>query len=475
DLGPARAVQLRWRQGAAGTPAVAVREGCVWDVAEAGDRLTACYLARVTAGAATGFGFDLPAELEPVRVAVQALTPGAAAAIAGWTLGAEANGLRPLRVDLAGPADGRLLVTLECVRRGPPTRRPVLRFPRPVGVERLGGVYGLRAAGVAVEAVERAGVIDFAADALFREFGEVRDLRLSPAAPPLAFSPQPGAEAELRPVLRPGPEPPAVTQDVTWRVGPTRADGEGAVRWAGKDPVPAVEFAVPGARVLEVRGADVAGWGQADGRVQVWLRRPTKGGEVGWVAAADPAAGAASADLPAAVVADTKGTVATLRVFPAGGLTARAEPGRGWRAVPVSVGRGLVFRADGPGLPVRVALSPVPADPVPPPRPVERTEVPPPPAEAVTPSAQPVPAVLPSDPPPALPIRTAAGWGSGVLLVAVLFLLLPRRTWPEQVGLLGGLFGMAVAGGPVIGLAAWGAARTGWVVSRWWRTVAATG
>jgi hypothetical protein len=470
DLGAARAVHLRWRQGAAGPATVAVREGCVWDVSEAGDRLTACYLARVTAGAATGFRFDLPPELEPVRAAVQGLTPGAQAPVARWSVGAEADGVRPLQLDLAGPAEGRLLVTLECVRRGPPTRRPVLRFPRPVGVEREGGVYGLRANGVAIEGVERSGVIDFAADALVREFRDVPALGLAPATPVLAFSPQPGAAAELRPVLRPGPDPAEASEEVTWRVGPTRADGEGVIRWAARDPVPAVEFAVPGVRVAEVRGAEVAGWGEVNGRVQVRFRRPARGGVVRWAGTVEvPRPGAV--ELGSAAVANAKPGSTVVRVIPADGFDVRAGQNTGWRPA-TPAGRGLTFRADGPAPPVRVEVVPAsserPRPPAIPTAPEPRPAAPPP---AVAPQPAPAPAT-PGDPATALPVRTAAGWGLAVLLVAVLFVLAPRPTWPEQVGLLGGLFGAAVAGGPAVGLAAWGLARAGWLVSRSWRPAA---
>lgn len=473
DLGGARTVVLRWRPVAAGPAAVAVREGCIWDVTEAGDRLTACYLARVTSGAATGFRFDLPPELEPVRVAVQALTTGAPAA-ARWAVGPEADGVRPLQIDLAGPTDGRLLVTLECARRGPPTRRPVLRFPRPVGVEREAGVYGLRASGVTIEGVERAGVIDFAADAFGGEFRTVPDLRLAQAVPSVAFSPQPGAVAELRPSLRPGPDPGEAAEDVTWRVGPTRADGEGVIRWAAPGPVPAVEFAVPGARVAEVRGADVVGWGESGGRVQVRFRRPVRAGAVRWSGSVDrPADGVVA--LPAAAVAGLKPGGTTLRVIPADGWEVRADPAEGWRPAP-AVGPGATFRSDSPTGPVRARV--VPSSVAPPPRSKPQAPaagavvIPTPPAQ---PAVPPAPPTSTPDRPAPLPVGTVAAWGLGLLLAGVLFVRFPARTWPEQVGLLGGLYGVAVAGGAAVGVVAWLVARGGWLLSRRPAAAGATG
>jgi len=359
DLGGVKTVQVRWRQGAGGAAVVTVREGCVWDVAEAGSTLTACYLVRVDSGSATGFRFDLPKELEPTRVEVRPLdpAPGPGAALRDWAVAAEKGGARQVRVDLAGPTDGRLLVVLECVLRGAPSRQPVLHFPRPVGMDRRGGVYGLRARGVAVEGVGRSGVIDFAADALAREFGAY--LRLDPAVPILAFAPRASETAVLRPTLRAGPDPATATQDVTWRVGPHRADGEGVIRWTAKEPLALVEFALPG-KVLEVRGADVAGWAQADGRVQAWLRKPAADGAVEWVAAVVPAPPGKpppdpfTFDAPAASLLNLRTTEQVVRVRVADGWAGRVERDRGWKPDPAGKARGWTFRADGDPPPVRL-------------------------------------------------------------------------------------------------------------------------
>ncbi|MDB5312824.1 MAG: hypothetical protein JWO38_7026, partial [Gemmataceae bacterium] len=365
DLGAVRAAHLRWRQGTGGAAAVTVREGCVWDVSEGGSELTACYQVRVDSGSVSGFRFDLPAGLEPVRVTVRPLdTMAGAGVLRDWSVGPEAGGLRPLLIGLQGPTDGRLLVTLECVPRGAPTRQPALRFPRPVGMENAGGVYGLRATGVAVEGVTRVGVIDFAADALAREFGAIPDLRLSPMVPVLAFSPRPREAAELRPTLRPGPDPPAASQDTTWRVGPHRADGAGAIRWAAKDPVPVLEFALPGVRVFEVRGADVSGWAQTDGRVQVWFRKPAREGAVEWAGTLTPAppgkpvAEPLPFDPPVPGLVHVRPGRHSLRVLPADGWAVRVAADRGWQADVSAEDREWRFHADGAAPPVRLVLFP---------------------------------------------------------------------------------------------------------------------
>jgi hypothetical protein len=355
DLGGVKAVAVRWREGPGGAAKLAVREGCVWDVSAAGAVLTACYDIRPEAGAAAAYRFDLPPGLEPVRVAARGLDPTAAAvAVQSWTVGAEKGGVRALRVELAAPADGRVLVTVECHPAGPPTRQPVLRFPRPVGMDRRGGVYGLRAAGVTVEPVGRSGVIDFAPDALVREFGAVPDLRLTPGGVVQAFSPRPGESPELRPTLRPTADA-ATTSETTWAADLRGAAGTGVVRWAG-EPAALREFVVA-AKVLEVRGADVAGWAQAGDRVQVWFRRPAKDAAVEWAAAAthDPAGKPLDATPFEPPVPRAGAAVLRLRV--ADGVGVKVERDAGWAADPPGPRREWAFRSAGPAQPVRVQLA----------------------------------------------------------------------------------------------------------------------
>ncbi|QJW97611.1 hypothetical protein [Frigoriglobus tundricola] len=115
DLGPARTVHLRWRAGAAGTAAVKVREACVWDVTEAGADLTCAYLVRVEQGTIVGLRYEIPAELEVLRIAARTTdAPAGPVPLRDWALEPEKDGSRLLRVDFQSPAAGRLLVVLEC-------------------------------------------------------------------------------------------------------------------------------------------------------------------------------------------------------------------------------------------------------------------------------------------------------------------------------------------------------------------------
>ena len=355
DLGATKAVHLRWREGAAGAAVVKVREGCVWDVAEAGADLTAAYLVRVEQGTITGMRFEVPAELEVLRVSARTTdaTPGPIP-LSNWSLAAEKGAWR-LRVDFQAPAAGRLLVVLECAPRKPLTRQPVLRFPR-VSFGTVTGeteaVYGLRAPKGLIDGVGLGGVIDFPADAL-KDFAAVPDLRLDAANPVRAFRPAPGVAAELRPTLRIG-EPTVVRTATAWHVGPLRADATGTVSFAAKDPLPLIEFAVGGVKVLEVRGPDVAAWNQANGRVQVWLRAGVREGAVEWTGTRSP--GAFPFDLAHPVVAHARSAADDLRVKPADGFTLKTDRATGWQPQPAPAGE-LRFHTDIPApLPPRVQL-----------------------------------------------------------------------------------------------------------------------
>jgi hypothetical protein len=147
-----------------------------------------------------------------------------------------------------------------------------------------------------------------------------------------------------------------------WSVGPTRADGGGTVAWAAKDAPPLVEFSPGGAKVLEVRGADVAAWNQTDGRVQVWLRGPTPEGSVEWVGTAavgpPPKPGApVPFEPPHPRVYGARVGSDEVRVRAAAGWVVRPDRARGWQG-PADAAAEVRFRTDQPAAPPRVLLAP---------------------------------------------------------------------------------------------------------------------
>jgi len=363
DVGAVKMIHLRWREGAGGAGVVKVREGCVWDITEAGANLTAAYLVRVEQGTVAGLRFDVPSELEVLRVVARALdAPVVPIPLRDWMLAAEKGRSRQLRVDFQNPTAGRILVVVECAPRNPITRQPLLRFPH-VNFGNVTGeteaVYGLRGSHVVIDGVGLGGVIDFPPDAL-KDFASVPDLRLDPNNPVRVFRPVQGGTAELRPTLHVGDLLAAKTT-TTWHAGPHRADATGTVAWTAKEPLPLLEFTLPGAKVLEVRGADVVGWNQSGAKVQVWLRG-VREGTIEWTATLTPApAGKPIPDsvrfdpfhphvLNARVVADE------VRVRAIAGWTVKVDRSRGWRMTSPTRGE-LRFRTELPAAPeLRVQL-----------------------------------------------------------------------------------------------------------------------
>jgi hypothetical protein len=363
DLGATRSAHLRWREGAGGAAVVKVREGCVWDVTETGADLTAAYLVRVEQGTVAGLRFEVPAELEVLRVAART-DPAGPIPLRDWSLAPEKNGFRYLRLDFQAPIAGRFVAVLECAPRRPLSRQPVLRFPRVSFGSATGetdAVYGLRAQRVTVDGVGLVGVIDFPPDA-FKDFTAIPDLKFDPSTPVRAFRPVPGT-VELRPVLRVG-EPPAVRTATTWHLGPGRADGSGTVAWTAKDPLPLIEFNLVGAKVLEVRGPEVAALNQAGSRVQVWLRTALREGAVEWTGTAALAAPAKQGepvpfDPVHPKVPGARISADDVCVRAAASWAVRTDRSRGWHAAPDA--GALLFHTEQPNAPaLRVHLTQLP-------------------------------------------------------------------------------------------------------------------
>lgn len=363
DLGAARVVHLRWRQGTIddirSSVKVKVKEACVWDVNESEGELTGCYLYRIEQGSLGRFRFNLPAEVEPTRVVVRSpdAVGGSGAVLRDWVLGPEENGLRLLRVQLQSPVEGRVLVILEAVPRRPLTRQPVFRFPRPANgnIEVESAAFALHTDHVVADALARTGLVDAPNDILARDFPGVPDLQFPASTPLRTFRPVPGQVPELRPILRPPSTPVEVSQDVSWALTVNhKANGTGTLRWSRKDePLTMAEFDLPeSVHLAEVRGADVAGWTLAPrGHVQVWFRTPVKETSIEWLGHMPLGGAPKQADatvfeppLPSPVNAVSLGT--TLRVRPPPGFGVKLDRERGWTSLPTT-NRESLFRSDG--------------------------------------------------------------------------------------------------------------------------------
>jgi len=477
DLGAGKFFQVRWRDGVGGTATLKVREGCIWDLMENGAELTACYLVRVEQGTVSTLKLELPSELEPLSLVIRPIDMGGVAALRDWSIGPDQGGFRSLRLDLKEATSGRLLVVLSLSPRTVITRQPVLRFPRFVlpgaNTAEIDATYGLRAKGVVIEEIGRGGVIDFSPDSLTREFAGVVELRLDPNALVRVFRPTTRGNAELRPTLRTVSEPPSFTLDTVWGVTNQRAVATGTVKWSAKDGQSFLEFSLPGVKVTELRGGDIAGWSNPDGRVQIWLKKPSKEGEVAWSGIVAAPASPFEARTPRPQ--DGRLTSDTVRVRPAQGFSLAVERDRGWTHT-ATYGEFISYRTSSIAFPpVRVSLTQTtptlgatelgwlsPGH--------HRTHIAdPPPPKVQNPSVQtrarPSQTQELTEPPRWIwPVSAAVGWGATVLLLIVLMARFPRWTWPEQLGLVGGLLGVVAAQGWWVGIPLWFIGRGVWLM-----------
>ena len=368
DLGGGRALAVRWRAGGpvAGRQVVTVTEGCVWDLGEDDAEATAAFVYRVEQGSLARVRIDLPPGVEPGRVAVRPLDAAAGAAANGvknWSLEPAADGWQAFTVEPQVPVEGRVAVTFRLYPRRPPAAHPTLRFPRAADTAAASAYYGVRLHGVAAEGweKEKAGLIDFPADKVAREFAGVPEFDLDKRPPALAFRREGTGPPHLRPTLSPPTDPRPVGYEIVWHPGP-HPRAEGTVRWARDVSLSRVGFDVPGpVAVSDVRADGLVGWSQAGTRVQVWLRAAVAEPVVRW--------SGAMTDFPASPARPSDPVRVDLP-FPPGageGVSARVRPADGWVAVVAggqpAGGRDLTFTPVPGAPPPRVLLYPPPAAP----------------------------------------------------------------------------------------------------------------
>jgi hypothetical protein len=369
-----------------------------------------------------------------------------------------------VEVRLQEPLDGRAVLAVVGHAVRPGTARPVLRLPRtpdlPDGDR--DSFLAVRLTGLAADGVPPTGAVDYPAEPLMKEFALPEfDWDAGPLARTVRRAPQ-AATAELRPNLLPVPPFAAGPSEVVVTVG-RRVTYEGLMRAADSDTA-VVEFDPPsGTRLTDVRGASLAGWGQAGGRVQAWFRQPTAAA-IRWSAEGNadliPPAGlppdGAVVELawprwPAAVAATAEPIRATVRA--AAGFELIPADG------PPAVGAAGEFTLTlEPGKPVgRFRLKPSVVKPTPPPKP-----------KAIDPPPRPDPAPAPTavfDPPLAAePVRA---WPTGVVAWCgafglVLWLLRFGSRWrPECAAGVGVLSAAAVGWSSECGLLLLAAAAAG--------------
>ena len=297
-------------------------------------------------------------------------------------------------------------------------------------------------------------------DALTRDFGGIPELRLDPNVPVRVFRPTPGQTPKMHPTLRLLTEPPRATLGTTWQIGLTRAEASGVIHWIGKDATPLVEFLLPGVKVVEVRGAEVTSWAQVGSRTQVWFRRPVREGEIEWIGTA--AVRNREFDAPAPRVEEMHLLGDTLRIQATEGHASRVERDRGWTNLRPSTDGTIVFsttnlaahpfacassRGSSPPAKCFRAATAIPA--------AADAACRRPRSASADNRAGRRSASVTRCPRWVWPVSVAIGWLAATIVLAVLLLRFPHSTWPEQFGIVVGLWGAALFGLWWLGIIAW--------------------
>jgi hypothetical protein len=149
DHGGDRTVSIRWRDSKADSGSVAsVREAAIWDLNELEPAVTTAFTIRLRDGPTDRIRFDLPTGLRTKRVTLRSADP--INTVKSWSAGIDANGWKPITVNLTQPTDGPFLLLVRAVPVEPLSAKPVLRFPRLAEVPNTDrdSVYGVRLNGV---------------------------------------------------------------------------------------------------------------------------------------------------------------------------------------------------------------------------------------------------------------------------------------------------------------------------------------
>ena len=445
DHGGGRAVVVRTRDATPPTPAVAsVREGHLWDIGSADATLSSAFQWSVSSGSLASVAVEIPAGLEPGTPVLRAdgPRPGVAPEVRSAVVSPSEAG-RKLVAEFAAPVTGRFTMLVKFTPRAALVARPVLALPRALTPVAIDALVGLRVRGLALDAVDKRGVIDYPADELTRRFGAIPEWQLDRAPADRVFQRLTGPTGELQPTVRPKLDAGVVACETRWTLGPAvEVDAQVAVTKFA--PTDSVEFDWPdGASLKEVRSPELHGWSKVGSRVQVWFRKPTRQAVVSLAGTSStaPAGAGATLDLGAVRAAGVP-AASVLRVRPAAGLEARWVPSKGAAVRADSTPAETLLTLD-PGVPAgRVQLLPVVAE-SPRPKPPVPAVAPLPSAPPVTPPAEVTENVPADDSAAVRGWLIAVSWPLALVVVAVA----RRRGLPAPECLAAcGLLGWGVAG-----------------------------
>ena len=436
EHGAGRTVRLHWRDSATAEgakPTVAVKEGAVWDLGEAGSTLTAAWQYRVEGGAMGSLKIDWPEHVTPGGINLESAegSPGLPG-IRSWKLGPASNGFSVLDIRLQTPVEGRFTLIVRGDSTRLPNAKPVLAFPRAADVSEVDrdSFHAVRLNGLKSESLAVSGAIDYPADAAAREFPQVPEFQFAKSPPGRVVRRAAGKATEFRPSLLSNPPFLPLAVEVIYTIG-RRVGVEGAMLAARESG--AVEFDLPvGLMLQDVWAPNLAGWSRSGSRVQVWFTQPSADVIVRWAGQLPTALdGETVVELPAPRWPSSVAKLAepiVYRVRPAPGWMIQFLPVDGLSAKPSSLPDEWVVSAEADPTPaVKFVARPIPkpASSGRPSKVPALSSVPPTEAPAAT-TAPESPATADSE-----PWRDALRL-AGMLATVVLVMFGGRRVRPEQ-------------------------------------------
>jgi hypothetical protein len=342
DLGRFTApLHLHWLQeGAPAQPAqVRVHEAYLWDLRPDVTTLTALLRYNVSQGAIPTLALDIPERLDVLSVELPS-PPGRAIQLRDWRVTGQAAARR-LEVEFQSAVTGEVTAVVQLAPRRPFASGEELPLPAPRAAQSIEGLLACQVTNLEVHPQARGLTVhdreQFAA--LWRAAGRI-DPRL-PWQPALAFTFQRGGSAapQLHLDLRLAAATVQAVQQITWRVGPDKADFQAACALKTSDSeVTLVEWDVPPEVTIgRLDGRDVMSWCQSGRRVQAWLSGSRRSSELhlaGWMKtpAVNPAAVGLAAPmefhLPCLLLLNAPAPETWLRLVGTSGLTLKLVQGK---------------------------------------------------------------------------------------------------------------------------------------------------
>ena len=277
-------MQIAWRQvGEAPVKARGtVQETYLWDLRVESCRLTGLLNYSVTQGVLRALQLEIPEDVEVESVKAYSLLDGQPLTLKEWRYRGKAR--RQIQVEFARLTTGAFQLHLQFIPRAPLGPLAALQVPAPrdagfVSEERF---LGYTLLGLDVRAMDSLQVVPTEGQRFQRRWrteihpeGPVDWQRLQ------AFSIRPLADGRdptptlVRLHLQPRAPRSEASQDITWRVGPLRAEFRAAVHLTAAEPGQSlVEWDVPtSVQVTQVAGPNVHHWSRKEERLQVWLDR----------------------------------------------------------------------------------------------------------------------------------------------------------------------------------------------------------